>query len=60
MFSDYLADDFVGSGGTRIYQLQGINTGEELLRIAYARSWEYDGDWDSFTGTKYEYLVSVV
>ena len=60
-FVDYKRDKpFVGAGGTRIYQLQaGDKAGQAPFRIAYARSWEYNGDFDSYKGTKYEYLINV-
>lgn len=50
----------LGAGGTRIYELVGHNQGEAPFRIAYARQWEYDGDWDAYEGTKYEYTITVL
>jgi hypothetical protein len=36
-------------------KLKGISQ----LRIAYARSWEYDGNWEKYEGTKYSLVINV-
>ncbi len=47
----------VGAGGTEIFQLRGIKAGRGVFRMAYARSWEYDGNWEAYTGRKFTYSV---
>lgn len=50
----------LGAGGTRIFELVGRELGQSQFRIAYARPWEYDNNWDQFEGTKYFYEINVV
>ena len=47
----------VGVGGTNLFRLTGLKVGSGVFRVAYAQPWEYDGDWDAFTGTKFYYNV---
>lgn len=49
----------VGAGGTRIYEIVGNRAGAQEFKLAYARVWEYDNDWENYTGTKYEYNFTV-
>lgn len=59
-YKNYLPQPMLGAGGTRIFEILGRELGEASFRIVYARSWEYDGDWDKYEGTKYEYVISVI
>ena len=55
---DYNPDSqMVGVGGTNLFWLQGIKEGQGVFRIAYARPWEYKGDWESFEGIKFTYNI---
>jgi hypothetical protein len=46
-----------GAGGTSLFQLSGIAAGSGVFRVAYARPWEYDGNWDAYTGIKYTFNI---
>ena len=48
----------LGAGGTQLFELQGVKPGQSVFRLAYARAWEYNGDWESFNGTRYSYNVN--
>ena len=56
-FSDY-DPGMVGVGGTNLFTLTGIEAGSGVFRVAYARPWEYDGNWDAFAGTKFSYNIN--
>ena len=60
-FSDYAPGEKprLGAAGTRVYEITGLKQGSALFRLAYARVWEYNGDWDNYDGTKYSYEVTV-
>ena len=47
----------MGAGGTNLFWLKGLKGGSGVFRIAYARPWEYKGDWEAFTGTKFTYNI---
>ena len=49
-----------GVGGTNLFWLTGVEAGSGVFRVAYARSWEYDGDWEAFTGTKFSYNIDFI
>ena len=40
-----------------MFQLRGLKAGSGVFRIAYARPWEYDGDWEAYKGKKFTYNV---
>ena len=57
-FADYdPSAPVVGAGGTNLFWLTGLKQGSGVFRIAYARPWEYKGDWEAFEGTKFTYNI---
>ena len=52
--------DIVGESGIRIFELKTLERGPTKFQVAYARSWDYDRNFESFAGKKYEFNLDVV
>ena len=48
-----------GLGGIEVYALTMRRAGTATFRVAYAVPSKYDGDWGSFSGTKFTYTFLV-